>query len=394
MKKILVLNSGSSTLKYQLFNVEGDKYDVVAKGNAERIGRDASFVGIKYANGDKKEVKVDLPNHNAAFNEVMKLLLDGVVSSLGEISAIGHRIVQGGSIFKGSTVVNEKVISDIESLSSLAPLHNPSAVLVIKAVTKELPETPQVVVFDTAFHQTMPAEAYTYALPEEQRTTYKIRRYGAHGTSHKFVAEKAAELVGEKSKIITCHIGSGASITAVKDGKCIDTSMGMTPLAGIVMDTRCGDIDPYIPLYIMNTQKLSTEAVNEMLNKQSGKFGLTGYSDSRDFEAAYLRGEPKVLEAMNVYIYNIVKYIGAYMAALGGVDAIVFTAGVGENSPIVRKLVLERLAYLGIKVDEAKNNQRGEFAEITTADSKVRAFVIPTNEELAIAQDTVSLTKN
>ena len=286
------------------------------------------------------------------------------------------------------------MIEDIESLSTLAPLHNPSAALVIRAVMKELPSVPQVVVFDTAFHQTMPAEAYIYALPEEQRTTYKIRRYGAHGTSHKFVAQKAAEIIGEKSKIITCHIGSGASITAVKDGKCIDTSMGMTPLAGIVMDTRCGDIDPYIPLYIMKTQKLTPDEVNEMLNKQSGKYGLTGYSDSRDFEAAYNRGEPKVLEAMQVYVYNIVKYIGAYIAALGGVDAIVFTAGVGENSPIVRKLVLERLAYLGIKVDEAKNNERGDFAEITAPDSKVRAFVIPTNEELAIAQDTVNLTNN
>ena len=394
MKKILVLNSGSSTLKYQLFNVDGESYEVVAKGNAERIGRDASFVGIKYANGDKKEVKVDLPDHKTALNEVMKLLTDGVIGNLNEISAIGHRIVQGGSIFKGSVVVTEKVIEDIESLSTLAPLHNPSAALVIRAVMKELPSVPQVVVFDTAFHQTMPAEAYIYALPEEQRTTYKIRRYGAHGTSHKFVAQKAAEIVGEKSKIITCHIGSGASITAVKDGKCIDTSMGMPPLAGIVMDTRCGDIDPYIPLYIMKTQKLTPDEVNEMLNKQSGKYGLTGYSDSRDFEAAYNRGEPKVLEAMQVYVYNIVKYIGAYIAALGGVDAIVFTAGVGENSPIVRKLVLERLAYLGIKVDEAKNNERGDFAEITAPDSKVRAFVIPTNEELAIAQDTVNLTNN
>ena len=310
-----------------------------------------------------------MPDHKTALNEVMKLLTDGVIGNLNEISAIGHRIVQGGSIFKGSVVVTEKVIEDIESLSTLAPLHNPSAALVIRAVMKELPSVPQVVVFDTAFHQTMPAEAYIYALPEEQRTTYKIRRYGAHGTSHKFVAQKAAEIIGEKSKIITCHIGSGASITAVKDGKCIDTSMGMT-------------------------QKLTPDEVNEMLNKQSGKYGLTGYSDSRDFEAAYNRGEPKVLEAMQVYVYNIVKYIGAYIAALGGVDAIVFTAGVGENSPIVRKLVLERLAYLGIKVDEAKNNERGDFAEITAPDSKVRAFVIPTNEELAIAQDTVNLTNN
>ncbi len=391
--KILVLNSGSSTLKYQLFDVSGNNYNVIAKGNAERIGRDASFVGIKCANGSKKEVQVNLPNHQVAFNEVLKLLLDGVVSNLKEINAIGHRIVQGGSIFKCSTLINEKVLSDIEDLATLAPLHNGPAAVVIRAVTKELPEVKQVAVFDTAFHQTMPYEAYTYALPKEQIEKYKIRRYGAHGTSHKFVAEEAARILGEGKKIITCHIGSGASITAVKDGKCIDTSMGMTPLAGIIMDTRCGDIDPYIPLYIMKTQNLSVDEVNDMLNKKSGKAGLTGYSDSRDFEAAYLRGEEDVINAMNAYIYNIVKRIGSYVAALGGVDAIVFTAGVGENSPLVRKLVLERLAYLGIEINDASNAKRGEQVEITKAGSKVRAFVIPTNEELAIAQDTVALTK-
>ncbi len=390
--KILVLNAGSSTLKYQLFNVDGQAYAVVAKGNAERIGRNASFVGIKFADGSKKEVKVDLPNHDAAFNEVMKLLLDGVISSLSEIHAIGHRIVQGGSVFKHSVLINEQVIEQIEELSTLAPLHNPAAALVIRAVTKELPGIKQVAVFDTAFHQTMPVEAYTYALPEKQRTEYKIRRYGAHGTSHKFVAQEAAKLVGQNSKIITCHIGSGASITAVKNGECIDTSMGMTPLAGIVMDTRCGDIDPYIPLYIMKTQNLSVDEVNEMLNKQSGKTGLTGYSDSRDFEAAYNRGEPAVLDAMKCYTYSIAKFIGSYIVALGGVDAIVFTAGVGENSPLVRKLVLERLSFMGIKVDDEKNTVRGDFAEITTNDSKIKAFVIPTNEELAIAQDTVALS--
>ena len=394
MEKILVLNSGSSSLKYQLFNVDGDKFEVVAKGLADRIGIEGSLVTIKVGDGDKVTTELPLPTHKEAIKEVLDLLLGSVLKSIDELSGVGHRVVHGGEYFDRSVLVDDEVIRIIDGLSTLAPLHNPSAALVIRAVMKELPSVPQVVVFDTAFHQTMPAEAYIYALPEEQRTTYKIRRYGAHGTSHKFVAQKAAEIVGEKSKIITCHIGSGASITAVKDGKCIDTSMGMTPLAGIVMDTRCGDIDPYIPLYIMKTQKLTPDEVNEMLNKQSGKYGLTGYSDSRDFEAAYNRGEPKVLEAMQVYVYNIVKYIGAYIAALGGVDAIVFTAGVGENSPIVRKLVLERLAYLGIKVDEAKNNERGDFAEITAPDSKVRAFVIPTNEELAIAQDTVNLTNN
>lgn len=391
--KILVLNSGSSTLKYQLFDVAGENYDVICKGNAERIGRDASFVGIKYANGNKKEVKVDLPDHNTALNEVLKLLLDGVISDLNEIEAIGHRVVQGGSFFKSSALVNDEVIDKIEELAVLAPLHNYAAALVIRAVKKELPQVPQVVAFDTAFHQTMPYEAYTYALPEEQITKYKIRRYGAHGTSHKFVAQEAAKIVGEKSKIITCHIGSGASITAVKDGVCVDTSMGMTPLAGIIMDTRCGDIDPYIPLYMMKTQNLTAEEVNDILNKKSGKAGLSGYSDSRDFEAAWLRGEPKVLEAMKAYVYSIVKYIGAYIAAMGGVDAIVFTAGVGENSPLVRRLVLERLSYLGIEVNPEINDQRGLEGEITMPGSKVRAFVIATNEELAIAQDTVDLIK-
>lgn len=393
MTKILVLNAGSSTLKYQLFDVNGENYDVIAKGNAERIGRDASFVGIKYADGNKKEVKVDLPDHDTAFKEVMKLLLDGVISNLNEIHAIGNRIVQGGDIFKKSALINDEVIEQIAELGTLAPLHNPAAVLVIKAVKKELPNVKQVAVFDTAFHQTMPVEAYTYALPEEQRVKYKIRRYGAHGTSHKFVAEEAAKIIGKNAKIITCHIGSGASITAVKDGVCIDTSMGMTPLAGIVMDTRCGDIDPYIPLYIMKTQNLSANEVNEMMNKQSGKTGLTGYSDSRDFEAAYDRGEPAVLDAMKCYIYSIAKYIGAYTVAMGGVDAIVFTAGVGENSALVRKLVLERVSCLGIELDEEKNKIRGEIVEITKPGSKVKAFIIPTNEELAIAQDTVALTQ-
>ncbi len=391
--KILVLNSGSSTLKYQLFDINGDTYDVVAKGNADRINRSPSTVSIKYADGRKKEVTVELPNHETALREVLKLLLDGVVSSLDEIQAIGHRVVQGGDIFKSSTLIDEKVIEQIEELAALAPLHNGPAALVIRAVKKDYPKMPQVAVFDTAFHQTMPYEAYTYALPKEQIARYKIRRYGAHGTSHKFVAEEAAKLVGANSKIITCHIGSGASITAVKDGKCIDTSMGMTPLAGIVMDTRCGDIDPSIPLYIMKTQKMTPDEVTEMLNKKSGKVGLTGYSDSRDFEAAYLRGEEDVKNAMKAYIYSIVKCIGSYIAALGGVDAIVFTAGVGENSPLVRQLVLERLSYLGIEVDEDANAKRGDIVEITKSDSKVRAFVIPTNEELAIARDTLALTK-
>jgi len=391
MKKILVLNAGSSTLKYQLFNVEGNKYEVVAKGNAERINRDASFASIKYANGAGKRVDVALKSHKDALEQVLKLLLDGVIGNLNEISAIGQRVVQGGDIFKESVVATEGNIKKVDELSVLAPLHNPGAVMVIRAAQEILPKVKQVLVFDTAFHQTMPYEAYTYALPQEQIAKYKIRRYGFHGTSHKYVSAIAAGIVGKNSKIITCHIGSGASITAVKNGKCVDTSMGMTPLAGIVMDTRCGDIDPYIPLHIIKTQGLSADQVSDMLNKESGKAGLTGYSDTRDFEAAYVRGEPRAVEAMKVFIYNIVKFIGSYTAAMGGLDAIVFTAGVGENSSLMRRLVVERLAYMGIELDVEKNAQSGFANEISKVGSKVRVLVIPTDEELVIAKDTVRL---
>lgn len=390
MKKILVLNSGSSTLKYQLFEVEGDNYNVVAKGNAERINRDASFVSVKF-NGVSRDVQVELKSHKDALEAILKILLDGIISNLDEISAIGQRIVQGGAYFKSSAKATEENIQKVEELAILAPLHNGPAALVIRAVQEVLPKIHQVLVFDTSFHQTMPYEAYTYALPENLIEKHKIRRYGFHGTSHMYVSQKAAEIVGKDSKIITCHIGSGASITAVKNGECIDTSMGMTPLAGIVMDTRCGDIDPYIPVYLMKMEGYSADEMNDLMNKQSGKYGLTGYSDSRDFEAAYLRGEDKAVKAMDVYIYNITKFIGAYTAAMGGLDAIVFTAGVGENSSLVRKLVLDRVSYLGLSVDEAKNSERGFINEISKAGSKVRAFVIPTDEELVIAKETLRL---
>ena len=391
--KILVLNSGSSSLKYQLFDVNGDKYNVIAKGLAERIGIHGSMVSIKYANGEKKSVNVDLPTHNEALREVFNLLLDGVITNLAEISAVGHRVVHGGELFKSSALVDEKVIQEIDELSSLAPLHNPAAVLGLRAVQKALPDVPQVVAFDTAFHQTMPKEAFLYGLPLEQYTEHKIRRYGAHGTSHQFVAEECAKIIGKRGKIITCHLGNGASISAVENGKCQDTSMGFTPLAGVIMGTRCGDIDPYIPLHIMKYQNKSVDEVNTLLNKQSGMLGLSGYSDMRDVEDKYLSGDKRAIEALQTYAYTLVKFIGSYIAILGGVDAIVFTAGIGENSPIIRKMVLERLSYLGIELDEANNNKRGDAVEITKAGSKVRAFVIPTNEELVIAQDTVRLSK-
>lgn len=392
MQKILVLNSGSSSLKYQLFSVEGDDYKVVAKGLAERIGIDGSKVSIKYADGTKKEVSTPLPTHSEALKEVFQLLLGGAIHDLGEIAAVGHRIVHGGEIFKQSVLLNETAIKAIEDLSALAPLHNPAAVLGIRAVQELLPNVAQTAVFDTAFHQTMPKEAFLYGLPLEQYTKHQIRRYGMHGTSHRYIAQEAAKLLGENNKLIVCHLGNGASLSAIKDGKCIDTSMGFTPLAGIVMGTRSGDIDPYIPLHIMKEQGLSVDEVNKLLNKQSGMLGLTGFSDMRDVEDAYLKGDKNAVVGVQVYVYNIVKFIGSYIAALGGVDAIVFTAGIGENSPVIRKLVLERLSYLGIKVDEEANNRRGGIEEITTKDSKVKAFVIPTNEELMIAKDTIMLT--
>ena len=389
--KILVLNSGSSSLKYQLFDVNGEEYEVIAKGLAERIGMHGSLVSIKYlTSGAKKTVEVDLPTHNEALREVFALLLDGAIKSLDEIAAVGHRVVHGGEIFKESALVDDKVIAQISELSTLAPLHNPAAVLGLEAVKNALPNVPQVTVFDTAFHQTMPKEAFLYGLPLEQYTKHRIRRYGAHGTSHQYVAQEAAKIIGANKKIITCHIGNGASISAVKDGKCIDTSMGFTPLAGVVMGTRSGDVDPYIPLHIMKYQNKSVDEVNVLLNKQSGMQGLCGFSDMRDVEAAYLKGEAKAVDALHVYAYAILRFIGSYIAALGGVDAIVFTAGVGENSPILRKMLLERLSYLGIELDEENNNKRGETLEITKPGSKVRAFVIPTNEELVIARDTVA----
>ena len=391
MDKILVLNSGSSSLKYQLFNVDGDKYEVLAKGLAERIGIDGSFVSIKIGEGEKIVKEVALPTHQEAIKEVFALLLNGVIKSMDELSGVGHRAVHGGEYFNQSVLINDEVIARIEELCSLAPLHNPASLLGIRAIQALLPDVPQVAVFDTAFHQTMKPEAYMYALPLEQYKKYKIRRYGMHGTSHLFVSREAAKLIGKEGNIITCHIGNGASISAVKNGECQDTSMGFTPLAGVVMGTRSGDLDPIIPLYIMKSQNKTVDEVDNLLNKQSGMFGLCGYSDNRDVEAKYLAGDPDAITAMQVYTYAIVKYIGAYTAALGGADAIVFTGGVGENGSMVRKMICDRLAFMGIELDEEANNTRGKTLEISKPGSKVRVFVIPTNEELVIAQDTVRL---
>ena len=390
MKKILVLNSGSSSLKYQLFNVEGDNFEVLAKGLADRIGIDGANVVLKV--GDNKQTKeVPLPTHTEAIKEVLDMLLSGPLKNMEELSAVGHRVVHGGEIFKSSALVNAQVMADIEKLAELAPLHNPANLLGIKAVEELLPSLPQVVVFDTAFHQTMEKEAFLYAIPEELYTKHQIRRYGFHGTSHAYVAAEAAKLIGKEGKIITCHLGNGASISAVNNGKCVDTSMGFTPLAGVVMGTRSGDMDPYIPLHIMKTLGKSVEEVNVLMNKQSGMLGVCGHSDNRDVESNYLQGEEKSSTAMKMYIHNILRYIGGYIAILGGVDAIVFTAGIGENGALVRKMVVDRLAYLGITLNEEENNKRGKATEISTADSKVKVFVIPTDEELMIAKDTMKL---
>ena len=390
MKKILVLNSGSSSLKYQLFNVEGEQYEAVAKGIAERIGGEGANITLKI--GDNKQTKViDMPTHTEAFREVMNFLLSGPLKSIDELSAVGHRVLHGGELFKDSVKINEEVMEQLDSLKPLGPLHMPANISGIKAVQELLPNVPQVAVFDTVFHQTMKKEAFMYALPAEYYDKYKIRRYGFHGISHAYVSKKAAELIGKKGKIITCHLGNGASIAAVDNGMCVDTSMGFTPLAGIIMGTRTGDIDPFIALHLQKLLGKSAEEVNTILNKQSGMYGICGYSDNRDVETRFENGDEKCILAMNMYVHSIVHFIGSYIAELGGVDAIVFTAGVGENGSILRRLVMEKLAYLGINLNAENNKKRGQTVEISTPDSKVHVFVIPTNEELMIAQDTMRL---
>lgn len=393
MKKILVINCGSSSLKFQLYNVENDNYEVVSKGIAERIGQENSVIKIQYGDSPKQEHLMPMPTHSEAIKGVFKFLLNGALKSMDELSAVGHRVVQGGDIFKESVLIDDKVIACIEELSDLAPLHNPAHVLGIKAVKEVLPNVPQVAVFDTSFHQTMAPEAYLYALPEDLYKRNKVRRYGFHGTSHKYVSEECAKMIGKKGKIITCHLGNGASIAAVDNGKCVDTSMGFTPLSGTIMGTRCGDIDPYIPLYIMKKEGLSPDEVNNMLNKQSGMLALCGYSDNRDIESGLLNGNEKCLLATKCYVHSLVKIIGSYIAELGGVDAIVFTAGVGENGVVMRRMVMEKLSYLGIKVDEENNKLHATRVMLSTPDSAVKVFMIPTDEELVIAQDTVRISR-
>lgn len=394
--KILVLNCGSSSIKYKLYNM--DDHSVMAAGGAERIGLDEAFVKVTMPDGEKKKIMHDMPDHKEGVNFVFSLLTDpeiGAIKSLYEIDAVGHRIVQGGDLFEKSVIVDESVERGIESLCDLAPVHNAGHLKGIRAVDKLMPDVPQVCVFDNAFHSTMPDYAYLYAVPYELYEKYHVRRYGFHGTSHRYVSQRVCEFLGRDistQRIITCHIGNGASVTAVKFGKCVDTSMGLTPLAGVMMGSRSGDIDASAVTYIMEKLGLQPQEMAEYLNKQSGVLGISGVSsDMREVEAAAADGNRRARLALDMYCYRIKKYIGAYAAAMGGVDIIVWTAGVGENQTDVREDSCKGLEFLGIKIDHEANNTQGKEAVISAPDSKVTVCVIPTDEELMIAKDTMAL---
>lgn len=396
--KILVINCGSSSLKYQL--IDSDTEAVLAKGLCERIGIDGSNIAHQPAGGEKVKEMADMPDHTAAVKLVIEKLTDekvGVIGSLSEIDAVGHRVVHGGENFSGSVLVDEEVIKGIEACSDLAPLHNPANLIGIRSCQEIMPGVPMAVVFDTAFHQTMPEEAYLYGLPYEYYEKYKVRRYGFHGTSHSFVSKKAAELAGkpyEDLKIIVCHLGNGASLSAVDHGKSVDTSMGLTPLEGLIMGTRSGDMDPAIMEYIAKKENLDIAGVMNVLNKKSGVLGISGVSsDFRDIENAANEGNERAAKALKTFNYRVIKYIGAYAAAMNGVDIIAFTAGLGENDKNMRKAVCEHLSYLGVKIDDKANDVRGVDRIISTPDSAVQVMIVPTNEELAIARETLALVK-
>ena len=395
---ILVINCGSSSLKFQLIDMTTEA--VQAKGLCERIGIDGSRIVYTPAGGEKMTIESPMPTHTEAIKLVLDCLTNaeyGVIKSLKEINAVGHRVVHGGEKFASSTIITDEVIKVIEECNELAPLHNPANLIGINVCRELMPGVPMVGVFDTAFHQTMPKKAYLYGLPIKAYTDYKIRRYGFHGTSHSFVSKRVAEFLGkpvEDLKTIVCHLGNGASICAVDGGKSVDTSMGFTPLAGLVMGTRSGDIDPAILEYYANKEGLTLSEVTTVLNKKSGMEGLTGgKSDFRDLEEGYEAGDQACVDAIEVFCYNVARFVGAYAASLNGVDVIAFTAGIGENSGFVRGKICEYLGYLGITIDAEQNSKRGEDIIISTPDSKVTVCVIPTNEELMIAQDTAALTK-
>ncbi len=398
--KVLVINAGSSSLKFQLIDVGPDK--VIAKGLCERIGIEGSVLTYKPAGKGSHEFKKDMKDHGDAIKMVIDALSDpeiGVVKSMSEIDAVGHRVVHGGEKFACSVKLTDEVINTMEELVDLAPLHNPANLMGIRACKKIMPNVPMIGVFDTAFHQTMPAEAYLYGVPYEAYKEHMVRRYGFHGTSHLYVSQRAIaklDMPAEKTRVITCHLGNGSSISAVKGGKSIDTSMGLTPLEGVPMGTRCGDMDPAIVTYLMGKLNLDVAGINAYLNKKSGIFGISGVSsDFRDVEAAADGGNERAKLALKTFAYKVKKYIGSYAAAMNGVDAIVFTAGVGENDRAVREEVLSDMEYLGVELDVEANRTcpRGEEALISKADSRVKVFVIPTDEEMVIAKDTARLAK-
>ena len=392
---VLVINCGSSSLKYQLIN--SDTENVLAKGLCERIGIDGRLVYQK-AGLDKETTEAAMPTHKQAIQMVLDALVNektGAIASLSEIDAVGHRVVHGGEKFAASTILTDEVLAAIEECNDLAPLHNPANLIGINACKELMPNTPMVGVFDTAFHQTMPKKAYLYGLPYEYYEKYKVRRYGFHGTSHSFVSKRCAEFLGmdlSNSKIIVAHLGNGASVSAVKNGACVDTSMGLTPLEGLVMGTRSGDLDPSILEFIAQKENLTLPEVMNILNKKSGVQGMSRVSsDFRDLEAAYDEGNELAINACEVFAYRVAKYIGSYVAAMNGVDAIAFTAGIGENTSFIRAMILEYLGYLGITMDAEANKARGVDTVISTPDSKVKVCIIPTNEELAICRETVAL---
>lgn len=397
--KVLVLNCGSSSIKYKLYDMNGQKE--LASGGIEKIGLPDSFLKFTLSDGSKQVITQEIKEHTAGIELILKTLTDakyGDIKSLDQIDAVGHRVVHGGDKFCSSVVINQEVIDKIEECVDLAPLHNPANLKGIYAIQKILPKVPQVAVFDTSFHQTMPSYAYIYALPYDYYEKYGVRRYGFHGTSHRYVAKRGCEFLGidlENSRIITAHIGNGGSITAIKNGKSIDTSMGMTPVEGLMMGSRSGSVDPGVLTYLMEKENLSTRQINDIINKKSGLVGVSGVSsDMRDIENAIEQGNERARLAMDMYFYYILKYISGYIAVLGGVDAIIFTGGVGENQPIMRKYVCDSLAFLGVDFNNELNDRiKGRETELTFPNSKVRVAVIPTNEELAIAIDTEELVE-
>lgn len=394
--KILVLNCGSSSLKYQFIDMKDES--VLAKGICERIGNQGSLFTHKADGKDEVSFEKPMKDHTDAVQLVIDALLNkdyGVIASVDEISAVGHRVLHGGKYFSDSVIINNEVKKAIKDCFELGPLHNPANLIGIEACEKLMPKTPQVAVFDTAFFQSMPEKAYLYAIPYEYYEKYNLRRYGFHGTSHRFVSSKAAEMMGkplEQLKIITCHLGNGASVTALANGRVADTSMGLTPLEGLIMGTRSGDIDPAILEFIMNKENISSQEMNDILNKKSGILGISGVSsDFRDVEAAAKDGNKRADIALEMFYYRVAKYVGSYVAAMNGVDTLVFTAGLGENSSYTREVICRYLTYLGIELSEEENSKRGTAHKISTDNSKISVFVIPTNEELVIARDTKEL---